>query len=389
MMQISYKKIFWINVFIVIVVALNLRAPITSLGPMIEHIKEYYNINSALAGMLTALPLIAFGFVSFFVSYFSQVRALLFALLLILIGEIIRSYGGKIGLFSGVFFIGSGIAIANVLLPSFIKEKFSKKSSNIMGLYSLFLGISSIVGVALSLPLLNIFNIKEAMIFWIIFAFLAIIFYLPHLKNKRLIRNQNKKYINLDIFKSLDAWKITILMGLQSFLSYSLFAWLSVIISQKGYDISFGSNILLLSQIIGLPVAFLTPVILGKIQYKIRIFYILSLSIAYFLSFCMLLFFDSKVALFCVAFLIGCGSSGIFTITLLLIATKSSNTAIAAKLSAMSQGMGYLIAAQAPWVIGIFHDKFGNFNFGLLLLILVGILLNIFVFLAYNAKVIK
>lgn len=59
MMQISYKKIFWINVFIVIVVALNLRAPITSLGPMIEHIKEYYNINSALAGMLTALPLIA------------------------------------------------------------------------------------------------------------------------------------------------------------------------------------------------------------------------------------------------------------------------------------------------------------------------------------------
>ncbi|MBF7049788.1 hypothetical protein IY972_02310 [Campylobacter volucris] len=84
-------------------------------------------------------------------------------------------------------------------------------------------------------------------------------------------------------------------------------------------------------------------------------------------------------------YFIGYRLNGIF----IVIATKSSNTAIAAKLSAMSQGIGYLIAAQAPWVIGIFHDKFGNFHFGLLLLILVGILLNIFVFLAYNAKVIK
>ncbi|MCW1538051.1 hypothetical protein OLR75_08075 [Campylobacter jejuni] len=46
---------------------------------------------------------------------------------MIFIGEILRSYTGMYGLFLGMLGIGCGIAIANVLLPSFIKEKFSKK----------------------------------------------------------------------------------------------------------------------------------------------------------------------------------------------------------------------------------------------------------------------
>lgn len=163
--QISYKKFFWINILVVITLALNLRAPITSIGPMIEHIQEYYNINSTLAGMLTTLPLIAFGLISFFVAYFSQIKALFFALILIVFGEVIRSYGGTIGLFSGVFLIGAGIAIANVLLPSFVKEKFSKNTYKIMGLYGSIIGLSSIAGVALSLPLLKFFDVPQAMFF--------------------------------------------------------------------------------------------------------------------------------------------------------------------------------------------------------------------------------
>ncbi|MED7853054.1 MFS transporter, partial [Campylobacter coli] len=42
-------KIFWLNVAIVIIVALNLRAPITAIGPMIDIIQDEYNLNSTLA----------------------------------------------------------------------------------------------------------------------------------------------------------------------------------------------------------------------------------------------------------------------------------------------------------------------------------------------------
>ncbi|EAI4440613.1 MFS transporter [Campylobacter lari] len=387
--QISYKKFFWINISVVITLALNLRAPITSIGPMIEHIQEYYNINSTLAGMLTTLPLIAFGLISFFVAYFSQIKALFFALILIVFGEVIRSYGGTIGLFSGVFLIGAGIAIANVLLPSFVKEKFSKNTYKIMGLYGSIIGLSSIAGVALSLPLLKFFDVPQAMFFWAILALIALIFYFPHLKNKRLLRPKKKNINKVNIFLNLTAWKVTIVMGLQSFLSYSLFAWLSVMISEKGFGIDFGSNVLLLSQIIGMPVAFLLPIILGKLRSRAKSFAIVMLGFLYFLSFMMIFLFKVKAILFLAAIFLGFASSGVFTISLLFIAIKSSNSIIAAKLSAMSQGIGYLIAAQSPWIIGMLHDNFRNFTSGFIMLIVVAIILNIFVFLAYKAPVIK
>ncbi|EAJ1118955.1 MFS transporter [Campylobacter lari] len=387
--QISYKKFFWINILVVITLALNLRAPITSIGPMIEHIQEYYNINSTLAGMLTTLPLIAFGLIPFFVAYFSQIKALFFALILIVFGEFIRSYGGNIGLFSGVFLIGAGIAIANVLLPSFVKEKFAKNAYKIMGLYGSIMGLSSIAGVALSLPLLKFFDVPQAMFFWVILALIALIFYFPHLKNKRLLRPKKKNINKINLFLNLTAWKVTIVMGLQSFLSYSLFAWLSVMISEKGFGIDFGSNVLLLSQIIGMPVAFLLPIVLGKLRTHAKGFVIVILGFLYVLSFVLVFFCDVKLVLLLAAIFLGFASSGVFTISLLFIAIKSSTSFIAAKLSAMSQGIGYLIAAQAPWIIGMLHDSFGNFTLGFIVLIVVAVILNIFVFLAYKAPVIK
>ncbi|MBT0741414.1 MFS transporter [Campylobacter lari] len=387
--QISYKKFFWINILVVITLALNLRAPITSIGPMIEYIQEHYKINSALAGMLTTLPLIAFGLISFFVAYFSQIKALFFALILIVFGEFIRSYWGNIGLFSGVFLIGASIAIANVLLPSFVKEKFAKNAYKIMGLYGSIIGLSSIAGVALSLPLLKIFEVPQAMFFWVVLALIALIFYFPHLKNKRLLRPKKKSINKINLFLNLTAWKVTIVMGLQSFLSYSLFAWLSVMISEKGFGIDFGSNVLLLSQIIGMPVAFLLPVVLSKLRTHAKSFVIVLLGFLYVLSFILVFFCDVKLVLLLAAIFLGFASSGVFTISLLFIAIKSSNSFIAAKLSAMSQGIGYLIAAQAPWIIGMLHDSFGNFTLGFVMLIIVAIILNIFVFLAYKAPMIK
>lgn len=74
----SFKKIFLINVVIVIIVAFNLRATITAVGPIIGIIKDKYYLNSTVAGILTSLPLIAFGSISFIVGYFSPIRAIVF-----------------------------------------------------------------------------------------------------------------------------------------------------------------------------------------------------------------------------------------------------------------------------------------------------------------------
>ena len=125
------KKIFWLNVLTLVFIALNLRLPITSVGPMVEDIRQYFGLNAAFVGYLTTLPLIAFGVFSFIVARLHHIKAMIAALICIMLGEILRAYGGFIdlgdfidtkiiSLFLGTIIMGAGIAMANVLLPTFV-----------------------------------------------------------------------------------------------------------------------------------------------------------------------------------------------------------------------------------------------------------------------------
>lgn len=387
--MLSFKKIFWLNVAIVIIVAFNLRASITAIGPMIDIIQDEYNLNSTLAGVLTSLPLIAFGSISFIVGYFSPIRAIIVGIFLIFIAELIRSYLGVYGLFLGMLGIGCGIAIANVLLPSFIKEKFPKKMASMMGIYSLVLSISSIAGIALSMPLLNIFDLAGAMVFWSVFSFIALMIYYPQAKNGRFFRTKKKESKKINLLKNPTTWKITLFMGFQSFLAYSLFFWYVQIIVEKGYDKDFATDMVLFSQLVAAPVSLFGPLLLGKLKKSLHTPYIAILCAMYAVSFGILLAFDTRFMIILAAFIVGFPWGGVFGIALLFIAQKSSNAKIAARLSAFAQGFGYLIAAQGQWIIGIFHDMFGNFTSSICILFIVGILVNIFGYLAYKSKVIS
>lgn len=152
----SRKKIYFINLLPVILISINLRAPITSAGPIANLLQDYYGLSSAQVGLLTSLPLLAFGIVSFLVAVFQPVRAMFFGLLCIILGEILRCVGGNTALFVGTAIMGSGIAMANVLLPSFVKAKFPREIPKIMGIYSLVLNISAALGIIAIFPLTHV-----------------------------------------------------------------------------------------------------------------------------------------------------------------------------------------------------------------------------------------
>ena len=54
--------------------------------------------------------------------------------------------------------------------------------------------------------------------------------------------------------------------------------------------------------------------------------------------------------------LLGLGQGGALTIALMMIVVRSPDTAAAARLSGMAQGVGYLLAAAGPPVVGALHD---------------------------------
>lgn len=383
------EKIFWLNVIFLVALTLNLRAPITSLGPIIEPIKNAYSINSALGGLLTSLPLIAFGSVSFLVAYFTPMRAIVVGIVLIIVGEVYRSFGGSAGLFVGMALLGSGIAIANVLLPSFVKEKFPHKIAPMMGIYSLVLNLSGIFGILLALPLLSLLGLRYSLLVWLPFALLAFVVYIPQMRNGRLLRTIKRQKSKINVFTQPSAWKITAFMGAQSFVAYAMFAWLALIVSEMGYGSEFGASILLLAQAIAVPIGFVGPVILGKLRNAYRAVYMACLCGLYVVGFACLIYLDSRIGVVIGAICIGIPMGGVFAIALLFISTKSANSLIAGKLSAMAQGFGYLIASTSPFIVGLLHDYFESFTQALHLLLLMGVIVSILGLIAYRAKVIE
>src|SRR5699024_8288223 len=101
----------------VILIATTLRAPLTSVGSLIEFIREDLQMSYALAGTLTTLPLLAFAFFSPIVpklaSKFGMEWAISFCVFFLTLGIGIRSLSGSgvTLLFAGTILIGLAIAI--------------------------------------------------------------------------------------------------------------------------------------------------------------------------------------------------------------------------------------------------------------------------------------
>ena len=366
------KKVFWLNFWVVFFVAINLRAPITSMGPMVDSIKEFFGVDSAQVGLLGSIVLGAFGLVSFVAIYLHPIRGIFIGIVCVILGEMVRSYLGLLsaglallGLFGGTMLMGAGIAIVNVLLPSFIRAKFTDKIPLMMGVYSLVVGISAMLGIVLALPLLKIIGLPSTMAFWAIFGVVALVVFYPQIKNNRLLRKAYKPEGIFRLFGKLDAWKITIFMGLQSLISYSVFAWYPKMVAERGFSLEVGADMTLLMQLITIPSALLTPLLIAKVRNRYKIALLLLLCGFYVAGFGVFLWSEGRGGLVVASLLCGVPMGGAFSLALFLISAKASSLQTSGQLSAMSQGFGYLIASLGPYLVGRLHDIFGGFGAGI------------------------
>ena len=107
----------------IILISINLRTSIASVGPLIPFIREDLDISNGLAGSLTTLTLITFAIFSIFSPKIGKRlgngRAIFLGILLLSIGVVVRVLGGVEVLFIGTALTGVGIVIANVLMIPF------------------------------------------------------------------------------------------------------------------------------------------------------------------------------------------------------------------------------------------------------------------------------
>lgn len=141
----------------IVLIAINLRASITAVGPLIGAIRADTGLSSIMAGLLTALPLIAFAVLSplapKLARRFGMEYTLLISMVALTAGIVLRSVPSVVTLFVGTAIIGMAIAVCNVLLPSLIKRDFPNRIGFMTGVYSVSMTMWAALSSGVSVPI--------------------------------------------------------------------------------------------------------------------------------------------------------------------------------------------------------------------------------------------
>ena len=357
----------------IIFISFNLRPSITAVGPLIPLLREDLVLSNAWAGFLTTLPLLTFATFSLFASSIGRklgnARAIMLGLVIIGAGTIIRVMGGSFLLFFGTALTGIGIVIGNVLLIPFIKLKLPHKIGLMTSIYTTGMTLLAAIASGVSIPLASIptFGWRGSLLSWILLIIIGILFWIPQIKkNKIAVTSDLPVDIPVNIWKSTLAWQVSIFMGVQSLIFFSLITWLPDMLIYKGFTAAESGYVVSGIQIFGLGGSFVAPLI--AVKFKDQVLLGILLGMGYLLGFATF-FFDDRILLYSGLGVIGLclGSSISLAYTLIGLRTMSDKTT--ASLSGMAQSVGYFLAAVGPLIVGILIDVFGDWNLFIYLMI--------------------
>ncbi len=365
----------------IVFLAMNLRAPITSVGPVVELIRDSLNISNTTAGILTTIPLLAFAVLSPFAPRLARrlgmELTLFFVLIVLSIGLFLRPLGGLPFLYTGTLFIGAGIAIANVLMPAFVKMKFPKNIGVMTGIYSISMNLTAAIAAGLSVPLATgtSFSWKASIGVWALLGVVALLFWIPQLKYGEKQPSSNHDEVKKpSLLRSKLAWQITIFMGLQSLLFYSIVAWFPAILQDRGMSADKAGWMLSSVQFAQLPVTFIMPIIAAKMKNQIALVWLTFIS-AILGVLCILS--GQTLLILPAAILFGIATGTAFSLAMMFFTLRTDNVFEAADLSAMAQSIGYLLAATGPVIFGYLYDLTSNWFWSLILLMIASIIILI------------
>ena len=344
----------------IVLIALNLRPTLAALGPLVSDIRLDTGLSNAALGLLTTLPLLAFGVVSTLTSLLTRrwglEGTLGFALLLLAAGTLLRVIPTVPALFGGTLLLGIAIAFGNVLLPSLVKRDFPERTGLMTSVYSSAMGIGATVGAGSSIPLAEGLGLgwRWTLGAWALLALIAFVVWLPQLRDRTLPRYAGSLADALkDLGRSRLAWSVALFMGLQSLSFYVMLAWLPEILQGRGASAGYAGWMLALSQGTGILGTLLFPTWAERLRDQRRIVWALAgLETVALVG---LLFPGTTLAPLWVG-LLGFALGGTFGLSLLFIVLRTTDPETATELSGMAQSIGYLLASVGPALFGWVHD---------------------------------
>ncbi len=343
----------------VMLVALNLRIAVTSLGALLDRL-DAAGVGATTQAVLTSLPVLCFAVVGgaaiALTRRYGTDRALLVALVVLTLGLALRPLDGTPVLVAGTAVACAGIALANVLVPAVVKERFPDRVGPVTGAYTAALSVGSAAGAALTVPLADVTGgWRPGLGLWAIIGLVALVAWLPHARAGSADDDAER---GEPLWRDPTAWAITVLFATQSLFAYVMMSWLPSVYADAGSSAQHAGVLLAVSIIAGIPAFFVAPIIAGRLRHQGHL--IAGLTALTGLGWAGLALAPAGGA-WLWAVLLGVGGA-VFPVVLTMFGLRTSTAADTATLSAMAQGTGYLLAAGGPFAVGVLHDATGGWG---------------------------
>jgi MFS transporter, CP family, cyanate transporter len=365
--QHAFRGKGFIRLLAILMVALNLRGAITCVGPLLKEIQAHFGLNGTAAGLLTSLPLFAFGFLSPYAAPLARrlgmEQAVLLSMLLLVAGLGLRYIDGTPWLYAGTAFIGCGIAFNNVLLPGLLRRDFPAQLALVTALFTMVMVTCGGLGSGIAIPLASLGDWRLSLLSWVVPALIALAIWMPQL---RAHSAPAKAVQHSSLWNRALAWQVSLFMACQATAFYVMIAWFpSMMRDLVGTSAARSGVILFIYQIFVLASVMVTPVFIHRMKDQRIIAAVLSsLILAGYLG----LYFDPGHALPWMI-VMGSGSGGALVLSITLFSLRVETAGQSVALSGMAQAVGYSVAAVTPILIGYIHDQTHQWTAALLLMI--------------------
>jgi len=360
----------WPVAVAVVLIAFNLRPALSSIAPVLQEIMADTGLSATGASVLTTAPVLCLGLFGPLAPWLAQrigtERTTLAALLAILLGTGLRGLASAPALVAGSLLAGAGIGIGNVIMPGLLKRDFPDRAPLMTGVYIMSLSIGAGIASATTAPLRVAFGgwWAGALAAWTVPAALAMA--VAALVWARQIggrpaasaaRPAHQRPVRL--WRDPVAWQVTLFMGLQSMLAYVVFGWMAPVLRSRGDTAVTAGLVVSVSVVFQIVASLPAPILAARMRDQSGP--AAAAMVVAAVSFVALLAAPLSWQ-WVLAAVLGLAQGAAFSIAILMIMLRAGDGAMAARLSGMAQSVGYTMAAFGPLLVGVLHDRTGDWS---------------------------
>ncbi|MFI7316657.1 CynX/NimT family MFS transporter [Streptomyces venezuelae] len=364
----------------IVLAAMNLRPAITSLGALLEEVRDGLGMSGTLAGLLTSVPPLCFAFFGVMAprlaKRFGPSAVVCVGMAAIAAGLVLRPFiGGTAGFLGATALALAGIAVSNVLMPVIVKRWFPDRVGSMTGLYSMALALGTSLAAALTVPVTDGLGGRwqTGLAVWALLAVVAVIPWIPLVRDRGRTAAAVPEHVSaavrreddgLRITSSRTAWALAVFFGLQATAAYITMGWMPQIFRDAGVPAGEAGVLLAVTMAMGVPLAFVIPRVATRLTNQGPVVIVLgACGLAGYAG----LYLAPAGGAWAWALLLGISNCA-FPLALTMVGMRAKSSVGVAKLSAFAQSTGYLISIPGPLLVGVLYQHSGGWGLPLALM---------------------